>query len=301
MDESGNRYLRLTNDDASRVVMADQKIALDPAWKSIKISARLRAHNLKAGSLTYQDARVSGAFQNAAGTKISNWLNGPSLRTDTANWVQRTVTLDIPAGASVLYLELALLNTTGQADFDDVSVVPQVSSSGSADAAGGLVAGPDAVINPSMEATDTDDGLAGWFIHERFKPQAQILTENGNRFLRLTNDDPSHTVFADQTIKVDPSWKAVTVSARMRASNFKLGKTASQDGRVAFAFKDESGQRVGNWPPVPRVQKDTPWITRTVTVDVPSAAKTIYLQLLILDATGTVDFDDVSVVPQLAK
>ena len=55
-----------------------------------------------------------------------------------------------------------------------------------------------------------------------------MIVENGNRFLRLTNDDASRTVFADQTIKVDPSWKAVTVSARMRATNFKLGKIASQ-------------------------------------------------------------------------
>src|SRR5439155_2676592 len=162
------------------------------------------------------------------------------------------------------------------------------------------VAGPDAVINGSMQGSDDDDGLAGWFIHERFKPQAQVIVENGNRFLRLTNDDASRTVFADQTIKVDPSWKAVTVSARMRASNFQLGKVASQDGREAFAFHDAGGTRVGNWPPVPRVQKDTPWITRSVTVDVPSGAKTIYMQLAIFNATGTVDFDDVSVVPQTA-
>jgi hypothetical protein len=156
----------------------------------------------------------------------------------------------------------------------------------------------DALINGSIEQNDVDDGLAGWFIHDRFKPQAQLLTENGNRFLRLTNSDPAKTVFADQRIRIDPEWTAINVSARMRATNFKSGKTAAQDARVAFAFRDEKDVRIGNWPPVPSVKTDSPWVERTVTVDVPHGAKTMYIQLAIFNATGTGDFDDVKVVPQ---
>jgi hypothetical protein len=159
-------------------------------------------------------------------------------------------------------------------------------------------AAADALINGSIEENDVDDGLAGWFIHDRFKPHAQLLTESGNRFLRLTNNDPAKTVFADQRIVIDPTWKALNVSARMRAVKFKAGKTASQDARVAFAFRDEKDVRIGNWPPVPSVKTDSPWVERTVTVDVPPGAKTMYIQLAIFNATGTVDFDDVKVVPQ---
>ena len=162
-------------------------------------------------------------------------------------------------------------------------------------------AGEDALLNGSIEEADVDDGVAGWFVHDKFKPQVSILTENGNRFIRLTNSDPAKTVFADQRIRVDPSWKAINVSARMRASNFKAGKTPSQDGRVAFAFRDDKDVRIGNWPQVPTVKTDSPWVERTVTVDVPEGAKTLYIQLAILYATGTVDFDDVKVVPQIAK
>jgi hypothetical protein len=159
-------------------------------------------------------------------------------------------------------------------------------------------AAADALINGSIEENDVDDGLAGWFIHDRFKPQAQILTENGNRFLRLTNSDPAKTVFADQRIRIDPAWKALNVSARMRATNFKSGKTPAQDARVAFAFRDDKDVRIGAWPPVPSVKTDSPWVERTVTVDVPEGAKTMYVQLAIFNATGTVDFDDVKVMPQ---
>jgi hypothetical protein len=154
------------------------------------------------------------------------------------------------------------------------------------------------LVNGSMEDADTDDGLAGWFIHERFKHNAQIVREGSNRFLRLTNDDAAKTVFADQKIDIDPTWKAITVSAKMRATNFKVGKTASQDGRVAFAFHDSAGARVGSWPPVPNVRTDSGWVERTVTADVPAGAKTLYVQLAIFNALGSVDFDDVTITPQ---
>jgi serine/threonine protein kinase len=163
------------------------------------------------------------------------------------------------------------------------------------------IAGENILPNANMDAADTDDGLANWFIHPRFKSQVQILSENGNRFVRLTNDDPEKTVFVDQKIPVDPAWKAVTVTARMRAINFHAGKLASQDGRVAFAFRDDADKRVGSWPPVPTVRADSPWVERVATVDVPAGAKTLYLQMAIFNATGTVDFDDVKVIPQAAK
>ncbi len=163
------------------------------------------------------------------------------------------------------------------------------------------IAGENILPNANMDAADTDDGLANWFIHPRFKAQVQILSENGNRFVRLTNDDPEKTVFVDQKLPVDPAWKALTVTARMRAINFHAGKLASQDGRVAFAFRDDADKRVGNWPPVPTVRADSPWVERVVTVDVPAGAKTLYLQMAIFNATGTVDFDDVKVIPQTAK
>ena len=77
-----------------------------------------------------------------------------------------------------------------------------------------------------------DGVLTAGFIHDRFKPQAQILTESGNRFLRLTNSDPAKTVFADQRIRIDPTWKALNVSARMRATNFRSGGFCQRSDRT---------------------------------------------------------------------
>jgi hypothetical protein len=167
-------------------------------------------------------------------------------------------------------------------------------------AAGAAAKDPQNVlVNGSMEESDTVDGVAGWSIHTKFKQQVQLRTEDGNRFLRLINDDPTKFVFVDQKVKIDPSWKAVTVSARMRTKNFISGKGSAQDARVAVAFRDVNDERIGKWPPVPEVREESPtWVTRTATADVPPGAAFIYIQCAISNSKGTVDFDDVKVIPQ---
>jgi serine/threonine protein kinase len=153
------------------------------------------------------------------------------------------------------------------------------------------------VKNGDMEQGDAAGGVSNWFIHDRFKDVITVEHEGGNHFLRI-NGDTSKTIFADQQIKVDPTWKVLNISARMRATDFTSGKQAFQDARLAVAFKDGKGVRVGSWPPVPLIKDNTPWVERTVTVDVPPGAKTLYLQAAVFNAAGTVDFDDIKVVPQ---
>ncbi len=149
-----------------------------------------------------------------------------------------------------------------------------------------------------MEDASVDGVLAGWSIADRFKDRVQLLRENGNHFLRLTNDDAAQTIFVDQIIDVDPSWKSIIVSARMRAMGFKVGSAAGQDARVRLAFRDALEKRIGGWPPMPNVRANSGWVERTTPLDVPSGAKTLYVQLAIFNATGTVDFDDITIVPQ---
>ncbi|HEX8524332.1 MAG TPA: serine/threonine-protein kinase [Tepidisphaeraceae bacterium] len=154
------------------------------------------------------------------------------------------------------------------------------------------------VKNGNMEQSSPQGLSVGWFIHDKYKDVISVEEEDGNRFIRLTSNDATKTYFADQQIPVDPDWKVVNVSARMRATGFHSGKQPFQDARLAFAFRDAKGVRVGNWPPVPALKEDTNWVEKVVTVDVPPGAKTMYLQLAVFNATGTVDFDDVKVIPQ---
>jgi hypothetical protein len=160
--------------------------------------------------------------------------------------------------------------------------------------------GGNAIVNGNLDDRDPYGGAVGWSIRDKDKPNVSFITENGNRFVRLTNKDPNATIYVDQKVPVDPSWAAVSVSVRMRASDFQKGKGQSHDARVAMRFRDASDAPVGNWPPVPYLRESSGWIERTVKIDVPAGAKYLYVQLAVFYSTGTADFDDIRVIPQIA-
>jgi hypothetical protein len=184
-------------------------------------------------------------------------------------------------------------------DAQAVPAAAAVSSSSSSAAASTTAAGAVEGASDDMEQVDAKAGMPrGWNVQARYRPQVALLDEGGNHFLRLTNPDAGKIVYVDRKIKLEPSWVAVTVSARMRSSGFNAGSGSMQDGRVAVLFKDESNQRIGGYPTVPSVRGDSTWTVRTATADVPTGAKSLQLQAGIFNATGTVDFDDIIVTPQ---
>jgi serine/threonine protein kinase len=165
-----------------------------------------------------------------------------------------------------------------------------------APAAAAVATGENVFTNGAIDDADDAGVPVGWYIAERCKPNVRALQEGRNRFMRLTNTDKSTTTHADQKVDLDPSWRAVTISARMRAANFK--PTPKGSSGVAFSFLDENDKNIGKWPPVLLIKEDTPWTDRMVSADIPAGAKRLYLQCVISYATGTLDFDDVKAIPQ---
>jgi hypothetical protein len=69
-------------------------------------------------------------------------------------------------------------------------------------------AGPDAALNGSLEKQDENGNVVGWFAHDRFKPFVQIVNEDGNHFMRLTNEDrPRRSSSIRRSTSIQPgSW-----------------------------------------------------------------------------------------------
>src|SRR5439155_5863254 len=131
------------------------------------------------------------------------------------------------------------------------------------------------IANGNMEALDARGGPAAWSIPERAKGQVQAITEAGNRFVRLSNDDDSKTVYLEQKFKIDPSWNSVTASARMRANNLNVTRSSKQDVRVNISFRDAGDNRVGPYQPLPALKSDSPmWVQRSATLAIPDGAAT---------------------------
>jgi len=98
----------------------------------------------------------------------------------------------------------------------------------------------------------------------------------------------------DQNVALDPSWKSIVVSAKMRTSpDFKPGKQATG---VTVTFHDDNRKPVGGFQTPVAVRQAIPnWREDEVTLRVPPGARRIYLQCVIAYTKGTIDFDDVKV------
>lgn len=119
-NEGKGPYLSLRNTNPKHQVVASQTIAIDPAWHRLRITAKLRAQDLKPGVLHWQVARVAAVYLDAKGELIK-YQSPPTLREDQG-WVTLTVQHVIPEGAASLRLDPGLYFATGRFDVDDVTV-----------------------------------------------------------------------------------------------------------------------------------------------------------------------------------
>jgi hypothetical protein len=85
----------------------------------------------------------------------------------------------------------------------------------------------------------------------------------------------------------------------MRATDFKPGPRPPHDARIGIEFFNADDKPVGGAPGnVPVLKGDSPWDEKLVTVRIPPGAKWMHVKLAVTGATGTVDFDDVRLMPQ---
>ena len=128
-------------------------------------------------------------------------------------------------------------------------------------------------------------------------PNLSLAEADGNHFLRVTNDNAEHVQAAHLSVPVKPRWDAVKVSAKMRAVGLLRGKESWHNARLQLSFGGPDGKMVGKYGPVPRLDTDSEWTTRTVTQDVPKGAVTLRMSAGLWFSTGTMEIDDIRVVP----
>jgi len=129
--------------------------------------------------------------------------------------------------------------------------------------------------------------------------KTEVRSEDGNRFVRLTNDDPRAVVNIHGVIKLRSEWKALKISARMKAVGLKVGQAGWHNARVVVRFEDARGELV-RYSPSPSLRKDSDWTTVTVTVPVPEKAAHVLFQPGLYFATGVMEIDDIRVEPLAA-
>jgi len=96
-------------------------------------------------------------------------------------------------------------------------------------------------------------------------------------------------------LKLSPEWTKLTVSARFKLSGYEKGTEAWHGPRVGLRFLDANNQMVGDYPPQPQIERDTDWVTKEVSMDIPAGATQLQIEPGLWGSKGLLEIDDVIV------
>ncbi len=164
-------------------------------------------------------------------------------------------------------------------------------------AAAAVASGSSIVPNGGFEQPNKDNSWpAKW---GKPKTGGTWETEGGNRFLRLTQQNPGDTILMCQLFPIPPGIQALTLTWRQRLTDVKQGKLMWNDARIMLEFKDAAGNNMPGKPGPPNAKGSTSgWVEKSASFLVPEGAKTLVFMPTIFQAkSGTFDLDDIALVP----
>jgi hypothetical protein len=293
--EKPNRFVRIYLKQLGDYSAVSQDVPVKPDWETLRLGLRLRVQ-----ALTDHPARKPGevpramlVFQDAEGKKQFRPVCHLADPTG-GQWVERWEDIKILPDTISVGVVADLSGVTGNFDVDDVQLL--------ADAPKGM----------PLSALATDGAFSfrrlnrvasppGWIVPYAIataeKPPLRIEREGDNGFVRIENNAVGKSVTMEQFYALDPAWKKVKISARMRAKGLSCGAEVWEDARVMVTFADNRGQKVGGYGEVPCVKADQDWQEMSAVREIPEGATAIRLQVGLFSSTGTVDFDDIRVEP----
>ncbi len=256
ISEEGGHVLAIRTRDERHTLMASCQIALDPSWRRLLVATRMRASGLVLGQHDWQDARLSVEFHAADGTLITY---GPPLHLGAdAPWTSLRRDMEIPSGAATVVLVAANF-ADGACDFDDIRVV----------------ADPQRQLAPSQTyladfATVDADGLPpGWCLGS-----GQQRVVDG----ALALDATLGAVEARAVLAVDPSWRRVRITCRLRAHGLVCGPSPAETARLDVDPLDGEGRQINAPHPVPSLARDADWHQQTIDIDLPAGTRWLLLR-----------------------
>jgi beta-galactosidase len=99
----------------------------------------------------------------------------------------------------------------------------------------------------------------------------------------------------EKVVKLDPSWKKIAISTRMKMSDYVKGPEGWHRPHIAIRFLDDAGQLFGDYVATPEVTGNTGWTIRRVAFDIPEGAKQLQLRPGLWGTKGLLEMDDIVV------
>jgi hypothetical protein len=125
----------------------------------------------------------------------------------------------------------------------------------------------------------------------------RIVSGQGKHWLRIENQDGGRQLdYVHAYVNVTPRTASLTVSARLEATNLKIGKQGWHTARIAISFE---GGSFCYPAAVPELRADCDWVTKSVELNVPKRATRLNIQPAMFYCTGVSEIADLTVTPRL--
>jgi hypothetical protein len=290
LTEDGQRFCRLTSGSKSDTAMVWQRVKLEPDWKLLRLEARVRVKQIEPGERAWEGARLFNQFEGEKGERVGDYPAIPVVR-QPGDWLTLRVTQPTRADAGFYRVSPGLQGAAGIVDVQWVRLTPFT------DAAGAMVPLAESKKPGSFEEFDPGDLPTGW---DRLDGSVTVEREGDSAFLRVVASTPQATSSCRLLVRLPEGTRKLRVEGRLRTKDFKRGEKQWEDARIDLQFLDDGLQRVGPYVGVPSVREETTeWKTVSVKLDVPDGATALGVSPKLLNATGTLDVDDIviEVVP----
>lgn len=123
--EGENHFLRLTSIEPGKMVMTYRMFMFKPAdaGKKMKMTFKIRCNGIEKGEQSWFVGTLFIQFKDAGGKKIAGVKGIPRMTGTHAEWEDKSLDIEIPAGAEKLEVMPVLFNTkAGTMDFDDFTL-----------------------------------------------------------------------------------------------------------------------------------------------------------------------------------
>ncbi len=247
-----------------------QPIKLDPSFKALALSLKLRATGVTPGEQGWQNARLALVFTDSKGKQVGPWPDVFSAK-GTTGWIDCSRVYAVPAGAAFLHFEPANFGKDGKAEFFDM-----------------VLKGMDELAKANLLIDPASGKPLAALLRE--KPGTRLDFKDGR--IRVTAE--GNNVERSVPVPLGPDDKLVRIRMKMRFTDLKPGAESWMNGRLAMRFTDGS-KGVGPWPDVFNGGGTTDWIVCDAYYDVPEGAKALNLGFANFGTSGKAEFDDVLV------
>lgn len=124
-EEDGNRFLSISNPDATKNTDVRQVLLLEAPAEGKKwvLTGRVRVKRTAPGEANWHTVRVQTTWWDDKDKAVKSWPMTPAFLKPTNDWVEFKATLTVPPSATKLVIQPAIYQSVGAADFDDLVVL----------------------------------------------------------------------------------------------------------------------------------------------------------------------------------